>query len=390
MEKFGNTYLSLSGNDNESERLLLLILRGRWDAKALETAKQIAINSNLDWQKFQEIVEAEGLTPLVYQIVHDRHILPLSIESRWQKFYYQNACRNTLLLQELAEVLHQLAAAGIEVIVLKGAALAEMIYDNVAARPMSDLDLLIHPEDLLLTRQVLANLGYAPAGIDMQVGFTEEFRNEEIFYQQGLLDIYIDLHWRLISPVYYQRTFGTDWFWETSFSVKINQAPALILACEAQVLYLCAHLMLHHGGKSLLWLHDIAAVINFYQQKVDWKLVLRKAKEYNLVLSLQKTLVRVADDWNVSIPGEVLTELRSWEPSPNEVRTYIWQHQTMALRLFDDVAGAKDWGQRFHIVWNTLFPTREYMQYRYNIPHPLLLPFYYPYRWLRGFRRVSN
>ena len=375
---------------NNSEQFLLFILRGSWDAEALEAARQIAVKDKLDWDKLQQTLDAEGLIPLVYQVIRNQNIIPTSIESKWQKVYYHNACRNTLLFKELATVLHTLKTAGVEVIVLKGAALAEMIYGNIAARPMSDLDLLIHPENLSLTRQVLAKLGYTATGVDMQTGFTEEFRNEGTFYKQGIVDIYIDLHWRLISPVYYQRRFGTDWFWETCLPVKINQSPALILGCEAEVLYLCAHLMLHHDGKSLLWLHDIAAVINFYGEKIDWELVISKAKEYNLVLSLQKILWRVANDWNVSIPVEVLNKLRVLKPSRNEVLTYIWQHQIMALRLFADVAGAKDWRLRLRIVWDTLFPSREYMQHRYKIRHPLLLPFYYSYRLLRGFRRVSN
>jgi hypothetical protein len=30
------------------------------------------------------------------------------------------------------------------------------------------------------------------------------------------------------------------------------------------------------------------------------------------------------------------------------------------------------------------------MHQRYHISHPLLLPFYYPYRWLRGLRGVRG
>lgn len=369
---------------------LRLCLRGSWDSKALNTAREIAAADNFNWDALRQIVHTEALAPLLYHIVRGKNLVSPLIEEEWRKAYYHNACRNTLLLRELADVLHQLAAGGVDVIVLKGAALAEMIYDDIAARPMSDLDLLIHPQDLPVTRQILTGLGYAPVGVEMQAGFTEEFRNEEIFYKGGLVDIYIDLHWRLIAPIYYQRTFTTDWFWETSLPAKINLAPALVLGCEAQVVYLCAHLMLHHGGKSLMWLHDIAAVIRFYEEKIDWELVISKAKEYNLVMSLQRILLQIADEWHSPIPADVLDKFLTLEASREEVRTYAWQYEIMALRLFADVAGAKDWRQRLRIVWDTLFPTREYMEYRYKILHPLLVPFYYPYRWLRGLRRVSN
>lgn len=370
--------------------LISCILRSNWDETALESARKIVNTDNLDWDSLQQIVDSEALAPLLYHLIKGKNIVPTSIEDKWRNAYYYNGCRNTLLLRELVKILNKLRMAGVDAIVLKGAALAEIVYGDIAARPMSDLDLLINQHDLSVTRQILGELDYHQTGLEMQVGFTEEFRNEEIFYKGGLVDTYIDLHWRLIAPVYYQRTFDKDWFWETSLLAKINQTSAIILGLEAQIVYLCAHLMLHHGGESLLWLYDVAKVIDFYQKEIDWKQVINKAKEYNLILSVQQILVQLADDWKVQIPAEVVDELRSLQPSRNEVRTYIWQHQTMALRLFDDVAGAKDWRQRLRIIWDTLFPTFEYMQHRYRIPHPFFIPFYYPYRWLRGLRRVPG
>ena len=92
----------------------------------------------------------------------------------------------------------------------------------------------------------------------------------------------------------------------------------------------------------------------------------------------------------MEIPANVGSQLAILQPSREEVRAFSWQNQTMALRLFDDLAGAKDWLTRFRIAWETLFPSRAYMQQRYQIFHPLLIPFYYPYRWLRGLRKISG
>ena len=377
-------------NLKENQSLVTLILRGRWDKTALQVAREIAKNSDLDWDNLCEFVYIEALTPLLYRILRNEDWLPENVQTQWQNAYYQNACRNTLLLRELGKVLQSLADIGVDVIVLKGAALAEKVYGDIAARQMVDLDLLIHPEDLAIVREVVANLGYQLAGVEMQSGFNEEFRNEEIHLKQGLININLDLHWKLVSPVYYQRTFLTDWFWETAILTKLSDAPAFILGNEAQIVYLCAHLMLHHGGNSLLWLHDIAEAIAFSPTAIDWDLVITKAQTYNLVLSVQQILLRVADEWKAEIPVNVRSQLVALKPTWEEVRAYSWQNQTMALRLFDDLAGAKDWLTRLHIAWNTLFPSRAYMQQRYQIPHSLLIPLYYPYRWLRGFRKVGT
>ncbi|MFB2880457.1 nucleotidyltransferase family protein [Floridanema aerugineum] len=377
-------------NLKENQSLVTLILRGRWDKTALQVAREIATNKDLNWDNLCEFVYIEALTPLLYRILRNEDWLPENVKIEWRNAYYQNACRNTLLLRELGNVLQNLADVGVDVIVLKGAALAEKVYGDIAARQMVDLDLLIKPEDLAIVRKVIANLGYQLAGVEMQSGFNEEFRNEEIHWKHGLVNVNLDLHWKLVSPVYYQRTFLTDWFWETAIPTKISGSPAFILGNEAQIVYLCAHLMLHHGGNSLLWLHDIAEAIAFSPTQIDWDLVISKAQTYNLVLSVQQILLRVADEWKAEIPGNVRSQLATLKPSWEEIRAYSWQNQTMVLRLFDDLAGAKDWLTRLHIAWDTLFPSRAYMQHRYEIPHPLLTPFYYPYRWLRGFRKVSG
>lgn len=387
---FPSLVISSPSLTTNHQSLITLILRGRWDKTALEVAREIVINNKLDWDDLCKFVCNEALTPLLYRILRNEDWLPENVQKEWRNAYYKNACRNTLLLRELGNVLQSLADVKVDVIVLKGAALAEKIYGDIAVRQMVDLDLLIHPKDLLTVREVLANLGYQLAGVEMQSGFNEEFRNEEIHWKQGLVNVNLDLHWKLVSPVYYQRTFITDWFWETAIATKISGYPAFILGNEAQIVYLSAHLMLHHGGHSLLWLHDIAEAIAFSPTAIDWDLVITKAESYNLVFSVQQTLLRLADEWKVEIPGNVRSQLAILKPSWEEVRAYYWQNQTMALRLFDDLAGAKDWLTRLHIAWDTLFPSRAYMQHRYQIPHPLLIPFYYPYRWLRGLRKLSS
>ena len=38
--------------------------------------------------------------------------------------------------------------------------------------------------------------------------------------------------------------------------------------------------------------------------------------------------------------------------------------------------------KRAYLAWISLLPSPAYMRHRYNIRHSLLLPLYYPYRWL--------
>lgn len=379
--------------DEAVSQFLRLCLRGRWDPTALQTARTLARHSELDWDALREVAHNEALGPLLYQIVRDQNVVPSFVEQDLRKAYCNNACCNTLLLGELTKVLHHLATEGVDAIVLKGAALAEIVYGDIAVRPMRDLDLLIRQQDVPVARKVLAAIGYTPAHIEMQTGFNGEFRNEETLYKPGIVDTYVDLHWRLVSPTYYQRTLSCDWFWETALPTRIGNTPALVLGHEAQVLYLCAHLLLHHGGQGMLWLHDVAEVLTLYQAQIDWEQILIRSQAYNLLLSVRQILTQVADEYHAPIPANVLEQLHILHPSGDEVQVFTWRtakHQTMALRLFTDVAGMADWLHKLHLAWSTLFPTRVYMQHRYCIFHPALIPLYYPYRWLRGLKRMPS
>jgi hypothetical protein len=114
------------------------------------------------------------------------------------------------LLRELAIVLNACQRHSIQVLVLKGAALAETVYKDIALRPMSDVDLLVKPAQLAQTRHLLATLGFVLMGLEMHTGYTEEFRSEETWCKVGAVEVAIDLHWGLFNRLYYQNRLSLD------------------------------------------------------------------------------------------------------------------------------------------------------------------------------------
>ncbi len=100
-------------------------------------------------------------------------------------------------------VLAALNAAGIDALVLKGAALARWLYAHAHWRPRSDLDLLFASEaDSARAEQALGALGYRWDGV-LANGVCVE--RTLIGSPQGVVHA-IDLHWRLTPhPVYADR-----------------------------------------------------------------------------------------------------------------------------------------------------------------------------------------
>lgn len=296
-------------------QVLRLCLRGRRDPAALQAARTLVAHADLDWNHLYEVADQERVAPLLYDVVGGQDMVPPALEQELHKAYGHTAARNALLLDALGEVLRRLASEGVSVIVLKGAALAEVVYGDIALRPMRDLDLLVRPEDLPAARQLMVALGYASPGAAIGPGRPRADDHAEALLKQGIIDIPVELHWRLVGSRPQQQVVSTDWVWETALPARIGDAPARMLGPEAQVFHLCAHLLLHHGGRGLLWLHDVAEVITFYRARIDWGQVLARAETYNLVLSVQQILSQVADEWRAPIPTAVVARLRALHPA---------------------------------------------------------------------------
>ena len=286
-------------------------------------------------------------------------------------------------------MLRILAAQQIAVILLKGAALAETIYGNIAVRPMGDLDLLVHREDVAAALAALRAAGWEAVDAEARDGLTLAYEVEIALQKPGPIPVLLEIHWGLLDSPHYQHTLPLTWFWDTAVAVEADGVNALALGPETLVLHLCAHLALHHGGHGLLWLHDVAEVLHAYGDRLDWDEVLARGQAWDLVLPLQHILARVARDWEAPIPAEVMARLAALRPSPDEARVYAWltaPERPVAQRFYADLASMPGWRDRLRYGWGSLFPARAYMIQRYGIPHPLLTPLYYPYRWLVGLR----
>jgi hypothetical protein len=225
--------------------------------------------------------------------------------------------------------------------------------------------------------------------VERRDGVDTAFECESIVYKDGITKTPVELHWSLFDSPYYQYALPMDWFWSTAEPVRLADTRALMLGPEGQVLHLCGHLRLHHGGDDLLWLHDIAQLVTVWGARIDWSVVLDRARRFDLIISLREVLGRAAIDWGVPIPSAVLDKLQAMVPSRREERVVRWltePERSVARRLWVDLATMPSWPRRLAFAWNNLVPSAAYMRQRYAIRHPLLVPLYYPYRWLRAVR----
>src|SRR5262249_14460239 len=127
-------------------RLLLACARTEPDVPRL----QELVECGPDWQGILRKTERWGLASLVYtnlrQAAQAGH-MPQPVAERLRHFYRRDTVHNVVRRELLRATLLQFAAARIPVIVLKGAALATLVYPSPGLRPLGDIDLLVHRRD---------------------------------------------------------------------------------------------------------------------------------------------------------------------------------------------------------------------------------------------------
>lgn len=291
-------------------------------------------------------------------------------ENKWQVL-----ALTLLQFHGVARVLRALEAAGIPVIVLKGAALAETVYPSLADRPMGDVDLLVWPADREQARAVLEAAGYAyiPEPPQPFSPFATTFTGEMAF--RGRDRTMIELHWQLTPSEWLQHLCDLDPapFWAAAHPLELEGAHALQLAPHDLLLHLCVHLTVHGYGH-VVGFADIVRVVAAYQP-FAWDHFLARATRFRLRAVCYYPLATCAVALGASIPAHVLAALRPpawrqqlvrWIADPQravaggapvgKARSYLLQ-VAVAERVID-LVGPLTW---------LLFPGPRWLAQRYHL-----------------------
>ncbi len=110
---------------------------------------------------FREAARVHGAAPLLWLRVRELPAWRESATGAWlADQHLWNGRRVERLQAELREILLAFAGAGVPILPLKGSVLAALHYEEPAARPMADLDVLVLPEHQEAGDALLAGLGF--------------------------------------------------------------------------------------------------------------------------------------------------------------------------------------------------------------------------------------
>ena len=162
---------------------------------------------------------------------------------------------------EVGRLLEILALADIRALVLKGVALSQLLYGNVAVRGVGDMDILVSPADFWRAETLLRQQGYVPDGlpirVDMQDSYLEHFKDLALV-RPGTRHR-VELHVKLLENTALMATEFDGW-WQTRQVVRVGNAVDLpTLPPDVLRPYLLAHGAVHCWER-LRWLLDFCRV----------------------------------------------------------------------------------------------------------------------------------
>jgi hypothetical protein len=191
--------------------------------EAFERVVQIALNQRLLG------VLAQAVTEGAFDVLPEQRERLAGHHTRW-------LAHSLGLERLLLEVVERFASAGIEVRVLKGAALAHLVYADPSWRVGADIDLLV-PSDRFDDAVALAvqNLGGEQALPELRPGFDSEFGKESLV-RVGPYEL--DLHRTFVTGPF-GLTVDLDELFDDSTALQIGGREVMALGPVHQFLHAC-------------------------------------------------------------------------------------------------------------------------------------------------------
>jgi hypothetical protein len=290
-------------DERAENELLLRLARPALNVARAERVAQL-LRGDLDWDYLVALADRHGVIPLFDYNLNSisKELVPVQVLAKLREHNQENTKHSLFLTAELLKLMGLLEAHSIRAIPFKGPTLALRAYGDVALREFSDLDILVHRQDVLKVRKLLVGEGFksTPELTSTQEAALLRF---DCAYNFGNdKNVVLDVHWMFAAP----HTFALDinGLWDRLETVTIagNELPNP--SVEDLLLILCLHGFTHFWER-LGWICDIAGLIEL-QKDIDWESVVNNGTKQGSRRILLLGLVLAGELLEAPIPPEVL------------------------------------------------------------------------------------
>ncbi len=330
-----------------------------------------------DWPSLVAMARQEGISAvLFYQIKKHRleALLPPDVLRGLSGPYYANLKRNLTIAAALRPVLDALEEADIPCIVLKGIALAEQAYPDIAMRGMSDVDILVRKGDLLRADARLSTLGYDSRDSDAATAFRNPagYLASLEYGKGGESPLTLHLHWHPVNTSVPATAFidGIDIeaLWEKAVPARVADGRARMLCPEHLILYLCEHaLRVGHSFDRLILVCDIHFAIRRFENEIDWDCLAAEGLRLGLSRFAYHGLTIAKRYTGLPIPETCLAQLKPPDLSRGErlfLHLQLRNRRVRGSSYLVYLALNRGLFEKARFIFRTFFPPREILLQR--------------------------
>jgi hypothetical protein len=333
--------------------------------------------SAAEWDELIVCARTHGVEPLFAQRVLASAAgagLPDDTRAALRANQQETMVKNARRLRDLATVVDALQARGIPVIVLKGMHLVPLVYRNLAARAMVDVDILVPSDALAAGAEVFEELGWRPFHpFRLTPGAMPYFEHQlPAYFKEGHAKF--ELHWH-VHRLAYSFNMSVPELWERAVPARMGSVDVRVLTPEDLLLHVATHATyVHRCEISARACCDLAEIIA--RHTLDWNAVAERAHRWNGAAGTYLALRLTRDRLGAAVPDEVLAALKPAEFDERLLQIALrgegHSHSPRQLRSARGVL------QKLRVARDLLFVRREALadSYRISRSSPLVYGLY--------------
>ena len=266
----------------------------RWEAfqficaalRASLARERLDIPSGIDWTEIIAQAGAHWVTPMMAPALVSHAEVPSDVREYLAAVQTLTVQRASMQRSQIAEVTAALRRAGVQPVLLKGAAaLAQGLAPVPGAQLMADIDVLVDDAKMEQSRNALTACGYrqhkqrAPLVRDVASERSPDLaldheRHHDPPFLPGATGVSVELHRALFEPAFRALLPAHDAL-RRATPVSVSEMEFSVLAPTDRAVHYVVHAQLHHAGAergigNLRQLVDLAAFVDGFGREIDW------------------------------------------------------------------------------------------------------------------------
>jgi hypothetical protein len=296
------------------------------------------------------------VAPQIYFLLKEKGRLseiPAFSQAILKEKFSESLIQNFFIKTQTEHIFRSFDQKKIDAIPLKGVGFSQKVFGHMAARPTSDIDLLIHPEDFDKAVECVKALGFVVAEVAIPEHFHCSFSK---VLPGSAVPLKVEIHWNIVRED--TATFDIQEFWEGAVPRQSYQHIK-----ELSNYHTFYMIVLHgwrHNLQSLKYFLDIIQMICMMRHELDYTRLIEDARRHKTAKRVIRTL---------SIVYQEFPFLEDWVPFPYKRTKRIWSHDSGKNNVLRKYAAYIDY--QFFSFDTLGHSVKEFFHWlKYEVPKP--------------------